>query len=250
MTEVILFKNHQIRKTFVEGDEIPHFVARDFYETAFPNFKSAQLGKRLMSVPATYKGITICNTLGGPQSMATISFLGAMYVLARANEESTMALEMQDWLFNNHLRNYIINGEQNANLQQQITQVKQELEETKQISNALEELYDSRELMAMDEVVKELRECFCDLEHKHLVGRTSFMAFLYDTEVLRKKNKYPYQEYAHWFKVVGGSPKLYRQYLPNMKLFVKNRIPKKASILQLAHVNRAFIMHTAPQNGA
>lgn len=95
----------------------------------------------------------------------------------------------------------------------------------------------------MKDAVKVLKEYFCD-EGSSLVGRNKLFAFLRDSEVLMSNNT-PYQEYSKHFVVnpTTGTIFLKNKSLVWLKRFVSKRVPKKASILQIAHARKGFDLH-------
>lgn len=130
--------------------------------------------------------------------------------------------------------------EHQAALEQQNLQLQGAVIKQAETIQVIESMFDTDGCMEMKDAVKVLKEYFCD-EGATLVGRNKLFAFLRDSKVLMDDNL-PYQRYAHHFVV---SPSTGTVYLKNkslvwLKQFVSKRVPKKASILQIAFAKKGF----------
>ena len=151
-------------------------------------------------------------------------------------------------LIKSHRKGEILTLEQvNASLEQQKAELNAEnlklIEAVKKQHETLqvvESMFDTDGCMEMKDAVKVLKEYFCD-EGSSLVGRNKLFAFLRDTKVLMENNL-PYQDYSKHFvvNVSTGTIHLKNKSLVWLKRFVSKRVPKKASVLQIAHTRKMF----------
>ena len=239
----IVFENNPVRNVFQDGEW--WFCAKDVcavLEIRNPRDTVSRLEEnQLLSVQT--------DTSAGPRQMTFISEDGLYDVILKSNKPEAKKFKAYVLgLVKAHRKGEVLTLEQvNAALEQQKAELNAENLKLIEIANvqhetinAMDGMFDPAGCQDMGSAVKILREYFCD-EGSTLVGRNKLFAFLRDTKVLMHNNM-PYQAYAKHFvhNKITGTTFLKNSSIGWLKRFVHKRVPKKASVLQIAHTRKMF----------
>lgn len=236
----IVFENNPVRNVFQDGEW--WFCAKD---------ACAVLG--ITKYRDAISGLEGCpvrvDTLGGAQTLTFISEDSLYELILKSNKPEAKRFKSYVFgLIKAHRKGEILTLEQvNAALEQQKAELNAEnlklieiVNVQHETINAMDGMFDPAGCQDMGSAVKILREYFCD-EGSTLVGRNKLFAFLRDTKVLMHNNM-PYQAYAKHFvhNKITGTTFLKNSSIGWLKRFVHKRVPKKASVLQIAHARKMF----------
>lgn len=246
MSLSIVFQNHSVRNVF-ENEKF-WFCAKDVCKV----LEISNYRRVIAEIAPERRVCQKWNTLGGAQNMTFIDEDGLFELIFRSNKPE--ARKFQAYvreLVKAHYNGQLLTLEQhNAALEAHNAKLAQAVIQSHETIQIIERMFDTSGCMEMKDAAKMLKEYFCD-EGSTLVGRNKLFQFLRDMKVLMK-NDTPYQKFAHHFVV---NPTTKTVYLKNsslvwMKNFVHDRIPKKASVLQIAHVRKGFIMNDPDEGQA
>ncbi len=245
MSLSIVFQNHSVRNVF-ENEKF-WFCAKDVCKVLeIRNSRDA-----IRDLDETQKGVVSTDTPGGKQQLVFVDEDGLFGLIFKSRKPEAKAFQAYvRELVKSHYNGQLLTLEQhNAALEAHNAKLAQAVVQQHETIQIIERMFDTSGCMEMKDAAKMLKEYFCD-EGSTLVGRNKLFQFLRDMKVLMK-NDTPYQKFAHHFVV---NPTTKTVYLKNsslvwMKNFVHDRIPKKASVLQIAHVRKGFIMND-PDEGA
>ena len=239
----IVFENNPVRNVFQDGEW--WFCAKDVGEI----LGLTNVRQEVAKLSEENRGVFMAYTPSSEQRMIFVNEIGLYELIFKSTKPA--AKEFKTYVFNlvkSHRKGEILTLEQvNAALEQQKAELNAEnlklIEAVKKQHETLqvvESMFDTDGCMEMKDAVKVLKEYFCD-EGSSLVGRNKLFAFLRDTKVLMENNL-PYQDYSKHFvvNVSTGTIHLKNKSLVWLKRFVSKRVPKKASVLQIAHTRKMF----------
>lgn len=245
----IVFENNPVRNVFQNGEW--WFCAKDVCAA----LEISKYRDAVSSLDTIQRSSIRVDTLGGQQLTTFVSEDGLYELIFKSNKPEAKKFKTYVLdLVKAHRKGEILTLEQmNAALEQQkaelnaenlkLIEVVAKQHETLQV---VESMFDTDGCMEMKDAVKVLKEYFCD-EGSSLVGRNKLFAFLRDTKVLMENNL-PYQDYSKHFvvNVSTGTIYLKNKSLVWLKRFVSKRVPKKSSVLQIAHTRKMFDLNIQP----
>lgn len=246
----IVFENHPVRNVFQDGEW--WFCAKDIGSALGT---TSSIRNLLAGLDDKHKGVYNVHTPGGTQQLVFVDEQ-TLYQLIFASrvEGAARFREYVCDLIKQARQGKLLTLEQlNAALEQQKAELNAEnlklieaVAKQHETLQVVESMFDTDGCMEMKDAVKVLKEYFCD-EGSSLVGRNKLFAFLRDTKVLMENNL-PYQDYSKHFvvNVSTGTIYLKNKSLVWLKRFVSKRVPKKASVLQIAHARKMFDLNIQP----
>lgn len=240
----IVFENNPVRNVFQDGEW--WFCAKDV-GVALGNTSSIR--NLISGLDEKSKRVENVHTPGGLQKLIFVdeSTLYQLIFVSRVDGAARFREYVCDLIKQARQGKLLTLEQMNAALEQQKAELNAEnlklIEAVKKQHETLqvvESMFDTDGCMEMKDAVKVLKEYFCD-EGSSLVGRNKLFAFLRDTKVLMENNL-PYQDYSKHFvvNVSTGTIYLKNKSLVWLKRFVSKRVPKKASVLQIAHTRKMF----------